>query len=59
MIEYVQTNWQGIMLVVTTMVTLAAAITALTPTPKDDNIVKKIRGMLNVIGLNIGNAKSE
>lgn len=48
-------NW---FVTLTTAVTIAAAITALTPTTKDDKVVSKIKGFLNVIALNVGNAKN-
>jgi hypothetical protein len=48
-------NW---LVTLTTAVTIAAAITAITPSTKDDKIVSKIKGFLNVIALNVGNAKN-
>tara|TARA_Y100001938_G_scaffold150945_1_gene244557 strand:- start:216 stop:398 length:183 start_codon:yes stop_codon:yes gene_type:complete len=51
-------NWTDIVNAVTALVAAAAAVTALTPSPKDDNILKKIRDVLNVIGFNVGNAKN-
>ena len=40
-------------------VTAASAITALTPTPKDDKLVGKAYRILEVIALNIGHAKEK
>ena len=40
MVEYITENWSGIIAIATAAVTLASAIAALTPTPKDDGIVK-------------------
>ena len=42
-------NWTDIVNAVTALVAAAAAVTALTPSPKDDNILKKIlsQSMLN------------
>lgn len=43
--------------VITSVVTLASIIAALTPTPKDDVIVAKIRRIVGLLALNIGHAK--
>tara|TARA_R100000353_G_scaffold170379_1_gene134023 strand:- start:395 stop:577 length:183 start_codon:yes stop_codon:yes gene_type:complete len=51
-------NWTDIVNAVTALVAAAAAVTALTPSPKDDSVLKKIRDVLNVIGFNVGNAKN-
>ena len=45
------------LLAVTSVVTAASAITALTPTKKDDRIRGYILSMLNFLALNIGNAR--
>lgn len=37
-------------------VAIASAICALTPTPKDDSALKKIRAVLDVLALNIGHS---
>ena len=41
----------------TTLVTVASAIAAITPTKKDDAFMSKIKPIINAIALNIGNAK--
>jgi delta-aminolevulinic acid dehydratase/porphobilinogen synthase len=41
------------------VVAAAAAVTALTPSPKDDGIVKTIRTVLDWAALNVGNAKNQ
>jgi len=51
-------NLETIFSLVTAVVTLAVAITALTPTPKDDGIVKIIRKVLDAIAGNFLNAKN-
>ena len=45
--------------ILTGIVTVASAIAALTPTPKDDGIVKKIYGLLDMLAINIGKAKDK
>lgn len=58
-INWITENWGGIMLAVTSTVTAAAAITALTPTPKDDVIVAKVRKALDFAAFNFLNAKNK
>lgn len=50
-------NWESVLLAVTSVIAAASAIAALTPTPKDDAILAKIRGLIDVLALNVGNAK--
>ena len=57
MIEYITQNWDGILAVITGIVTVASAVAALTPTPKDDGIVKLLRKLIDAFALNVGNAK--
>jgi hypothetical protein len=57
--QFVQANWEGILLVLTSAVTLASAVAALTPTPKDDSIVKKVYGLIDALALNVGKAKDK
>ncbi len=45
--------------IVTAAVTLASLIAALTPSPKDDGIVAKLRKLVDLIALNVGNAKKK
>ena len=40
----------------TTLVTAASAVSAITPTPKDDNMLAGVLRVLNVLALNIGHA---
>lgn len=57
--QFVQANWEGILLILTSAVALASAVAALTPTPKDDSIVKKVYGLLDALALNVGKAKDK
>ena len=50
-------NWETIALIITATVTFASAITAVTPTPKDDVIVRKIYKVIEALGLVVGKAK--
>lgn len=54
----VMNNIPAIINIVTLVIAVAAAITALTPTPKDDAIVAKVLKLVNFLALNFGNAKN-
>ena len=45
--------------ILTGIVTVASAVAALTPTPKDDGWVKKIYNILDSLALNVGKAKDK
>tara|TARA_R100000808_G_scaffold803_7_gene3956 strand:- start:2972 stop:3148 length:177 start_codon:yes stop_codon:yes gene_type:complete len=57
--QFVQANWEAILLVLTSAIALASAVAALTPTPKDDSIVKKLYGLVDALALNVGKAKDK
>ena len=64
--EFIQSNLKDIILAITATVTAASALAALTPTPKDDFAVGKLKGILRVVykimdvlALNIGKAKEK
>jgi hypothetical protein len=52
-------NKVAIWLVVTSTVTAAAAMAALTPSPKDDSWIAKIRKVIDIFGGNWGFAKND
>lgn len=56
-------NWDQIVTVVLAVIGAAAAIAAVTPTPKDDKIVGKIQKVFKLIvdtvGMNVGKARNE
>ena len=52
-------NWAGILTAITSVIAAASAIAALTPTPKDDGAVAKIKGLVNLLALNFGFAKNK
>jgi hypothetical protein len=58
MVEQVIAHWDEIALVITSLVSIAGVITALTPTPKDDAILLIVRRILDVLALNVANAKN-
>lgn len=57
MINYILENKESLISIATAVVAVASAICALTPTPKDDGIVRKIYTVLEWVALNVGNAK--
>lgn len=59
MIAYIQENWDSILAVITSVIAAASAIAAITPTPKDDNLVKKLYWLVDLFALNIGKAKDK
>ena len=57
--QYVQENWEGIVAVLTGIIATASAVAALTPTPKDDGIVKKLYKLVDLLAINVGKAKEK
>lgn len=45
--------------IATAVIAAAAAITAVTPSPKDDSVVAKLRGLLDLLAFNFGFAKND
>ena len=45
--------------IVTTTIALASLIAAITPTPKDDSAVAKVRTLVDLLALNFGFAKKK
>ena len=58
-LAYLVANIDGFILAATTIVTAASAITALTPTPKDDAIASQAYKIIDWLALNIGKAKDK
>ena len=48
-----------IALIISVLVTIASAIAAITPTPKDDKWIGKLYKIIDVCALNIGKAKDK
>lgn len=51
-------NFGALLNAATAVVGASAAITALTPTPKDDGVVRTIRQILDLLALNVGHARN-
>jgi|TARA_R100000482_G_C5086891_1_gene128881 hypothetical protein len=58
-LQYFNENKDGIIGVLTAIVATASAICALTPTPKDDSIVRKAYVIVEWLALNVGKAKDK
>jgi len=58
-VNMVLANKEAILLVLTSTVTAAAAIAALTPTPKDDSVIGYLRKVVDYLAFNFGNAKNK
>ena len=57
MVDLITDPFGSIFSIVTTAVSLASAIAAITETPADDTVVGKIYRILDLFALNIGRAK--
>ena len=58
-ITWISTHADQIVGALTSIVTGASALAALTPTPKDDSIIGKIYKVIDFLALNIGKAKDK
>ena len=58
-LAFIISNKEGLLLVATSTVTLASALAAVTPTPKDDKISKWLYKIVDLIALNVGKAKDK
>ena len=56
MIEWITANREMLMNVITSVIAACAAISAITPTRADNQVLDKILGFVNLLGLNIGKA---
>jgi len=59
LLERLLANKEAILLAVTSTIAAAAAIAALTPTPKDDGIISKIRKVVDFLAMNWLNAANK
>lgn len=58
MIQFIITYFNDILIAMTSIISGASVLTALTPTKKDDSILNKVKGVLDILAFNIGNAKT-
>lgn len=57
MIDFIITHIEDLLIALSSIVAGASVLAALTPTTKDDLILKYIKKILDILALNIGNAK--
>ncbi len=57
MLNFIINHFYDFITALTSIVTGASVLTAITPNVKDDKVVSKIKNVLDVCALNIGNAK--
>lgn len=58
-INWITENWEGVLAVITGVIAVASAVSAMTETPKDDAIVSKIKRLIDALALNVGKAKKK
>ena len=58
MFQFIITNFNDILAAITSIIAGASALSALTPNDKDDRVLHKIKSLLDIFALNIGNAKT-
>ena len=57
--DYVQENWEQILAIVTGVVAASSAVAMLTPNATDNKIMGAIRKLVDLLALNVGNAKNK
>lgn len=58
MLQFIITHFDDMLIAISGIVAGASALAALTPTPVDDNILSKIKKVLDILALNVGQAKT-
>jgi len=58
-IQYLSENRDTIIATLTAIIAAASALCALTPTPKDDSIVRRLYKVVEWLALNVGKAKDK
>ena len=57
MLAFLISYWDEMLIAISSVISGASALAALTPTTKDDKLLSKIKKGLDVLALNVGNAK--
>ena len=57
--NWIVENWDNLFTAVLSVIGAASAIAALTPTPKDNEFLAKVKGLVNLLALNFGHAKNK
>ena len=56
--KFIITNLTDILAAITSIIAGASALSAITPSKKDDVVINKIKSVLDICALNVGNAKT-
>ncbi len=59
MMNFIITHLDDIFVAISAIIAAASAVCALTPTPKDDAFFQKVRSFLDVLALNVGQARKD
>ena len=54
---WLMANWEGILFAVTSVISAASVVAAMTPSQTDDNWVAKMKRIADWLALNVKNAK--
>jgi len=57
--EWITTNYEIIVDIVSKVIALAAVVSAITPTKVDNDLLNKLLGFVNLLGLNVLKAKNK
>ena len=58
MLTFIINHFSDLIIALTSIVTGASVLTAITPSDKDDKVMSKIKSILDICALNVGNAKT-
>ena len=58
MFQFIITHLDDMLIAVSGIIAGASALAALTPTSLDDNLLAKVRKVVDLLALNVGNAKT-
>jgi hypothetical protein len=56
--EWITGNYESIIDIVAKIIAVCAAIAAITPSKWDNDLISKVSGFVNVLGLNVGRARN-
>lgn len=57
MLNFIMTYWDQLLIAISSVISGASAVAALTPGQKDDVVWAKVRRVVDVLALNVKNAK--
>lgn len=59
MVDWIMTNQETLLDIIAKVIAVCAAIAAVTPSKWDNDLLTKVSGFVNVLGLNVGRARNE